>query len=163
MTAVYPGTFDPVTLGHLDIIRRAAKVVERLIVAVADNPSKRTMFTACERIELIKHETAHMQNVTVKMFSGMLASFILSNDVDVIIRGVRSCGDLQNERIMARFNLELTKGTDTWFLASGPEFSHISSSAVKETAGLIAQSGFNTDIMETLVSERVIQALTTRK
>jgi pantetheine-phosphate adenylyltransferase len=159
MTAVYPGTFDPVTLGHLDIIRRAAKAVERLIIAVVDKPSKQTMFTAAERIEFIKHETKHMPNVTVELFSGMLAPFVIANKIDVIIRGIRSYSDFENERIMARYNLELTQGTDTWFLTSGPEFSHISSSAVKETAGLIAQSGFNTDIMEALVPERVKQTL----
>jgi pantetheine-phosphate adenylyltransferase len=163
MTAVYPGTFDPVTLGHLDIIRRAAKAAERLIVAVADNPNKRTMFTAAERMEFIRHETGHMPNVTVESFAGMLAPFILVKNADIIIRGIRGGGDFQYERIMARYNLELTKGTDTWFLTSGPEFSHISSSAVKETAGLIMQSGFDTSIMETLVPERVIHALTTRK
>jgi pantetheine-phosphate adenylyltransferase len=159
MTAVYPGSFDPVTLGHLDIIRRAAKAAERLIVAVADKPSKQTMFSADERMEFLKHETRQQPNVTVELFSGMLAAFVLEKKADVIIRGIRSYNDFQYEQLMAKYNLDLTNGIDTWYMASRPELTHISSSAVKEAARLVAQSGFDTGILGTLVPERVKQVL----
>jgi pantetheine-phosphate adenylyltransferase len=162
MTAVYPGSFDPVTFGHLDIIKRAAKAVDYLYVAVSDKPGKHTMFNADERIDFLKKETEQLPNIRVELFSGMLAAYALSKSADVIIRGIRGYDDFQYEQVMAKYNYELTQGTDTWYIASKPEFSHISSSAVKETARLVKQSGFDTGILETLVPERVRLAIIAR-
>ena len=132
-TGIYPGSFDPITKGHLDIITRAAKLVDELIVAVLVNQNKNnSLFTMEERISMIREVTSHIYNVKVEGFSGLLAEFASYKTEPVIIRGLRNNTDFENEMNMAHFNKELSNGLETIFLTTSPSYSYISSSAVKE-------------------------------
>lgn len=136
-TAVYAGSFDPITNGHLDIIRRAAKMYDSLTVAVIVNVSKRPFFSIEERVEIIKKVTADIPNVKVECFSGLLADYVNANRFSVVIRGLRATSDFENEIQMAQMNARLyTEGTETVFLMTDPRYSFISSSMIKEVATL---------------------------
>ena len=131
--ALYAGSFDPVTMGHLDIIRRAAKLCDELVVGVIRNPQKSSMFTEEERIEMIKLSTSDLPNVRVDAFSGLLADYVNSNDFDIVIRGLRGTTDFDSEIQMAQLHSILYNGkVETVFLMTSPEYSFISSSMVKE-------------------------------
>ena len=130
---LYAGSFDPVTMGHLDIIRRAAKLCDELVVGVIRNPQKSSMFTEEERIEMIKLSTSDLPNVRVDAFSGLLADYVNSNDFDIVIRGLRGTTDFDSEIQMAQLHSILYNGkVETVFLMTSPEYSFISSSMVKE-------------------------------
>lgn len=136
-TAVYAGSFDPITNGHLDIIRRAAKMYDSLTVAVIVNVSKRPFFSIEERVDIIKKVTADIPNVKVECFSGLLADYVNANRFSVVIRGLRATSDFENEIQMAQMNARLyTEGTETVFLMTDPRYSFISSSMIKEVATL---------------------------
>lgn len=136
-TAVYAGSFDPITNGHLDIIRRAAKMYDSLTVAVIVNVSKRPFFSIEERVDIIKKVTADITNVKVECFSGLLADYVNANRFSVVIRGLRATSDFENEIQMAQMNARLyTEGTETVFLMTDPRYSFISSSMIKEVATL---------------------------
>lgn len=131
--ALYSGSFDPVTMGHLDIIRRAAKLCDELVVGVIRNPQKSSMFTEEERIEMIKLSTSDLPNVRVDAFSGLLADYVNSNDFDIVIRGLRGTTDFDSEIQMAQLHSILYNDkVETVFLMTSPEYSFISSSMVKE-------------------------------
>lgn len=131
--ALYAGSFDPVTMGHLDIIRRAAKLCDELVVGVIRNPQKSSMFTEEERIEMIKLSTSDLPNVRVDAFSGLLADYVNSNDFDIVIRGLRGTTDFDSEIQMAQLHSILYNDkVETVFLMTSPEYSFISSSMVKE-------------------------------
>ena len=131
--ALYAGSFDPVTKGHLDIIRRAAKLCDELVVGVIRNPQKSSMFTDEERIEMIKLSTSDLPNVRVDAFSGLLADYVNSNDFDIVIRGLRGTTDFDSEIQMAQLHSILYNDkVETVFLMTSPEYSFISSSMVKE-------------------------------
>ncbi len=131
--ALYAGSFDPVTMGHLDIIRRAAKLCDELVVGVIRNPQKSSMFTDEERIEMIKLSTSDLPNVRVDAFSGLLADYVNSNDFDIVIRGLRGTTDFDSEIQMAQLHSILYNDkVETVFLMTSPEYSFISSSMVKE-------------------------------
>ena len=131
--ALYAGSFDPVTMGHLDIIRRAAKLCDELVVGVIRNPQKSSLFTEEERIEMIKLSTSDLPNVRVDAFSGLLADYVNSNDFDIVIRGLRGTTDFDSEIQMAQLHSILYNGkVETVFLMTSPEYSFISSSMVKE-------------------------------
>lgn len=131
--ALYAGSFDPVTMGHLDIIRRAAKLCDELVVGVIRNPQKSSMFTEEERIEMIKLSTSGLPNVRVDAFSGLLADYVNSNDFDIVIRGLRGTTDFDSEIQMAQLHSILYNDkVETVFLMTSPEYSFISSSMVKE-------------------------------
>ena len=131
--ALYAGSFDPVTMGHLDIIRRAAKLCDELVVGVIRNPQKSSMFTEEERIEMIKLSTSDLPNVRVDAFSGLLADYVNSNDCDIVIRGLRGTTDFDSEIQMAQLHSILYNDkVETVFLMTSPEYSFISSSMVKE-------------------------------
>ena len=131
--ALYAGSFDPVTMGHLDIIRRAAKLCDELVVGVIRNPQKSSMFTEEERIEMIKLSTSDLPNVRVDAFSGLLADYVNFNDFDIVIRGLRGTTDFDSEIQMAQLHSILYNGkVETVFLMTSPEYSFISSSMVKE-------------------------------
>ena len=131
--ALYAGSFDPVTMGHLDIIRRAAKLCDELVVGVIRNPQKSSMFTEEERIEMIKLSTSDLPNVRVDAFSGLLAGYVNSNDFDIVIRGLRGTTDFDSEIQMAQLHSILYNDkVETVFLMTSPEYSFISSSMVKE-------------------------------
>jgi pantetheine-phosphate adenylyltransferase len=130
--AIYPGSFDPMTTGHLDVIERAAAIFARVIVAVVVNPQKREpLFTLAERKHMIVTATTHLGNVDVAEFRGLLADFVTRMGVGVIVKGLRVVSDFESEMSTALMNRSLS-GVDTVFLPSDPRFSFISSSLVKE-------------------------------
>lgn len=133
-SAIYPGSFDPVTLGHMDIIKRAASLFDKLYVGVLINQNKKQLFTLEERLEILKEATKEIPNVEVICFEGLLADYCKMNEIDGIIRGVRGGTDLDYELPMAQINLRLNPGAQTVFLVTNPEYSFISSSAVRELA-----------------------------
>lgn len=132
--AVYPGSFDPVTYGHLDIIQRSAKQFDRLIVAVLNNTSKNPLFTVEERKELLAEVTKDIPNVEIDSFRDLLVRFMRSKDADVIIRGIRSVTDFEYELQLASTNHLLDGEIDTMFMMTNPKYSYLSSSIVKEIA-----------------------------
>lgn len=135
-TALYTGSFDPITNGHLDIIERSAKLFDTLTVAVVDNVSKSSMFSLDERVRIVKEAVAHIPNVQVTSFSGLLADFVNENDFSVVVRGLRSVTDFDYEITMAQMNDKLFDKAETVFLMTAPGNSFISSSLIKEVASL---------------------------
>jgi pantetheine-phosphate adenylyltransferase len=131
--AVCPGSFDPPTLGHLDIIGRTAGQFDELVVAVLVNPAKQGMFSLEERIALLRETTAEWPNVTVDSFTGLLVDYCRERDIRAIVKGIRAVSDFDYELQMAQMNKGLT-GVDTFFLPTNPEFSFLSSSLVKQVA-----------------------------
>lgn len=135
MKAVYPGSFDPVTFGHLDIIQRAAKVVDELIIGVIVNKAKKSpLFTLEERVSMLKEATKEYPNVTVKMFDGMTIDFARENEARLIIRGLRAVTDFESEMQIAQTNHSLDSNIDTMFFTTSLEYSFLSSTVVKEVA-----------------------------
>lgn len=135
-TALYTGSFDPITNGHLDIIERSAKLFDTLTVAVVDNVSKSSMFSLDERVRIVKEVVAHIPNVEVASFSGLLADFVNENDFSAVVRGLRSVTDFDYEITMAQMNDKLFDKAETVFLMTAPGNSFISSSLIKEVASL---------------------------
>ena len=131
-TAVFPGSFDPVTKGHMDLIYRASKMFDRLILGVLINSSKQPLLTLEERVKLLGEVTNKMPNVRVEAFEGLLVDFVNKCDADAIVRGLRSAGDFEYELPLAQANYKLNGRADTIFLATSPQYSYVSSSAVKE-------------------------------
>lgn len=132
--AVYPGSFDPVTNGHLDIIRRASRLYDKLIVGVLNNMNKKPMFTAEERKEMIDNEIRDLPNVSCDVFSGLLVDFAKQNGATVIVKGLRTVADFEYEFQMALLNKALNPEYETMFLMTDTKYSYISSSMVKEVA-----------------------------
>lgn len=133
-SAVYPGSFDPITNGHLDIIIRASEVFEEVIVAVLINPEKKGLFTIDERVELIKKVVINIPNVRVESFSGLLTSFMKKNDSRVIIKGLRAVSDFEYEFQMALMNNKLDPNIETLFMMTSSKYSFLSSSSVRQVA-----------------------------
>ncbi len=135
VTAVYPGSFDPITNGHIDIIKRASKMYDKLIVAVLVNKEKNSLFTIQERVDIIRESVKDIKNVTVDSFSGLFVDYCLKNNISVSIRGLRAMSDFEIELQMAHVNDFLSKSkVETVFLATNTQYSYISSSIVKEIA-----------------------------
>ena len=132
--ALYPGTFDPVTLGHLDIIKRAAGVADKLIIGVLPNSAKHPWFTVEERMELIRKVTADIPNVYVESFDGLTVDFGKSIGASVIVRGLRAITDFEYELQIAQINHKLNPDIDTIFFTTSVEYSYVSSSIAKEVA-----------------------------
>lgn len=151
--ALYAGSFDPLTNGHLNIIERAAATFDSLTVAVAVNPSKEGFFTVEERLDVLRKVTEHLPNVSVDSFDGLLAEYVNKNGFSVYVRGLRDAQDFINELQMAQMNAELfTEGTETVFLMTDPKCSFISSSLIKEVAML---GGSVVDLVPHYVSKRI--------
>ncbi len=131
---IYPGTFDPITYGHLDVLARAAKLFDRVTVAVADNPGKAPLFTTEQRIELLHSNVAKLKNVTVTNFDGLLVDFCVAQKADAIIRGLRALSDFEFEFNMALMNRHLKPTVETLFVMPNEQFSYTSSSLVKQVA-----------------------------
>lgn len=131
-TAIYPGSFDPITKGHLNIIQRAAKIFDRLIVCVMVNVDKRPMFTSEERVEFIRRVTQGLDNVTVDSSSELLAEYAEQNNVNVVVKGLRAATDFEKEFQMALINHKMNPNLDSMFLTSEHQFMYLSSSVVKE-------------------------------
>jgi len=135
-SAIYPGSFDPLTRGHLDVIERAAVIFDRVTVAVVVNPQKReSLFTLDEREVMIRRSVEHLANVEVDHFRGLLADFVRHREATVIVKGLRVVSDFENEMSTALMNRSLS-GVDTVFLPSDPRWSFVSSSLVKEVYNL---------------------------
>lgn len=133
--AIYPGSFDPVTYGHLDIIRRAAEIFDELTVSVLNNNVKTPLFSAQERVNILKEATKDIPNVKIDSFCGLLIDYAKQKDVHVIIRGLRAITDFEYELQMAQMNGKLSNGElDTMFLTTSLEYAYLSSSSVKEIA-----------------------------
>lgn len=133
-TAIIPGSFDPITNGHLDVITRSSKLFDKVYVAVLKNSAKSPLFSAEERVELIKRVTKNLDNVYVEAFSGLLVDFARDKNARFIIKGLRAVSDYEYECQMALANKELAPEVETFFIASSPNFSYLSSSIVKEFA-----------------------------
>lgn len=132
--AIYPGSFDPVTLGHLDIIRRSAALVDELIIGILVNKGKTPMFTQQERLEMLLETTKGIPNVTVKTFDGMTVDFARQNNAKMIIRGLRAVTDYEVEMQIAQTNRNIHPDIETVFLATSLEYAFLSSTIVKEVA-----------------------------
>ena len=131
-SVIYPGTFDPITNGHLDIIERSAVIFPRVLVAVANSPSKKPLFSLDERVELVRQSVAHLSNVEVFGFSDLLANVIKQHNISAIIRGVRTTTDFEYELQLAALNRLLTKGVDSLFFPPAEKWAFISSTIVRE-------------------------------
>ena len=134
--ALTPGTFDPVTNGHLDVIARAAQLVDEVVVAVAASPKKKPLFTFEERTALAREATAHLPNVSVESFDGLLVDFARERGATVLVKGLRAITDFEYEFQMAALNYHLDSNLETAFIMSPPEYMYLSSSVVREIASL---------------------------
>lgn len=134
--AVYPGSFDPVTNGHLDVIERSARTFDELVVAVVRNPSKNPMFSIEERVRLLEQLTSHLPNVTIDHFEGLLVSYVRQCKASVVIKGLRAISDFEYEFQMALMNRTLDSEVETLFMMTNNRYSYLSSSLVKEVARL---------------------------
>ena len=160
LTAIYPGTFDPITLGHCDIIRRATRVADRLVIAVAGNPGKGPMFSVDERVELVREEVADLDTnraeVTVRPFGNLLTHFAEEIGASLIIRGLRAVSDFEYEFQMASMNARLNPRVETVFLTASETHQFISSQLVKEIARLGGDvSSFVSPRVTARIAERV--------
>jgi len=133
--AVYPGSFDPVTLGHMDIIERTAHMMNHVIIGVLKNSSKTPLFSVEERVNMLRSVTSHIKNVEVQAFDGLLVDFVHQNHANVIVRGLRAITDFEYELQMAQTNRVIAPDVDTIFLTTNLRYSYLTSSIVKEIAG----------------------------
>ncbi len=133
VTAVVPGSFDPITMGHLDVIRRVASRFDRVVVAVLENPRKQGLFTVEHRLVMIREQLADLGEVEVERFKGLLVDFCTDRGIAVIVKGLRAVSDFEYELQMAQMNQRMA-GVETLFLSTAPEHSYLSSSLVKEIA-----------------------------
>ena len=156
--AVCPGSFDPVTLGHLDIVTRAARLFDEVVVAIGTNASKRRLFTPEERIDMLVEATAHLPGVRVEGFTGLLTDFCAEQGAAALVKGLRGSTDFEYELPMARMNDHLS-GVETVFVAARPEFTHVSSSLVKEVASF---GGDVSAFLTPAVHERLLARLAQR-
>ena len=134
--AIYPGSFDPVTLGHIDIVTRASQLYDKVVMAVVKNPSKAHRFTPEERVELIEQCTSELNNIEVIAFDGLTVELARRHDAKVIIRGLRAVSDFEFEFMMSQMNKNLAPDLETVFLTAGIEYQFLTSSMVKEVANL---------------------------
>lgn len=152
-TAVYTGSFDPITLGHLNVIRRSSRLVDRLVVGVGINMEKQSLFTPDERIELIQRATTAIQNVEVRSFTGLAVKFVRECGASVMIRGVRPLTDIAAEFTMMMANRKLDPDIESVFLMSDEEFSHVSSSLIKEIAALASDEKLSKFVPSEIISD----------
>lgn len=150
--AMFAGSFDPITNGHLDIICRASKIFDELQIGVLNNPNKKGLFTFEERVELIKSCTSHLNNIKIVSFNGLLVHYCEENGIDTLVRGIRSGADVEYELQMAHMNKELSPNIETVILPTNTKYSFISSSLIKEVLN------FDADI-KNFVPEQVLQEL----
>ena len=152
VVAIYPGSFDPITNGHLDVIERGSRLFDRLIVSVLRNEAKAPLFTVQERMEMLAETVSRFTNVEIDSFHGLLADYAVQKNAGVILRGIRAISDYENELQMALMNRRLQPGLETAFLLAGEAFSFISSRLVKEVIGL---GGNITGLVPPLVEQRL--------
>ena len=152
--AVYTGSFDPITLGHLDVIERASRIFDQLVVGVGINPDKQPLFDQEERVHLVEEAVADLANVTVKRFAGLSVAFVRDQRAQVVLRGVRSLTDIEAEFTMSLANRMLDPGIETVFLMADSHYSHISSSLLKQITPLAVD-----DALAKFVPTPVVTAL----
>ncbi len=156
VTAVYPGTFDPITNGHSDLVQRAAKLFDRVIVAVAINPGKEPAFSADERVDLATRVLAGIDGVTVCGFNSLLVDLVREHDAQVILRGLRAVSDFDYEFQLAGMNRNLAPEIETLFLTPAEHYSYISSSLVREISALNGDVGpFVHDVVKAALNSRM--------
>lgn len=155
-TAIYPGTFDPVTLGHLDVIRRAAKVFDHLVVAVVIGGKKQTWFSIEERIRLLTSATRGLKNVSVESFSGLLMNYVRARGCRTVVRGLRAFTDFEYEFQMALTNRKIAPDIETVFLMTSESHSYISSTMVREVAEL---GGDTAPLVPAIVQRAIVRRL----
>lgn len=136
VSAMYPGTFDPITLGHEDLVRRACRLFDKVVVAVAANPGKEPMFSQEERVELARDALSRVDNVEVLGYDGLTVDFALQNDLQVIVRGLRAISDFEYEFQLANMNRHLTDDVETAFLTPTETYTYISASLVREICSM---------------------------
>jgi len=136
VAAMYPGTFDPITLGHEDLVRRACRLFDKVVIAIAANPSKEPLFSVEERVDLAEVALADFQNVEVMGYEGLTVEFALAHDLQVIVRGLRAISDFEYEFQLANMNRHLTEEVETAFLTPTEKYTYISSSLVREIASM---------------------------
>ena len=134
--AIYPGSFDPITKGHIDILRKAAKIFDKVIIAVSVNSAKKTMFSIAERIDMIKKSLANIDNIEVDSFTGLTVQYAKEKNANAIIRGLRTVSDFEYEMQMSQMNNNLYDDIETIFLVTKIEYSFVSSSIIKEISKL---------------------------
>jgi len=134
--AIYPGTFDPVTHGHVDLIKRGTRIFDKLVVAVAHNPDKNPLFTVPERMNMLKEITKDMKNVEIDDFGGLLVDYVHTKRANVVLRGVRAFSDFEYEFQMALTNRKLAPKTETIFMMPNESFSYVSSKTIKQIASM---------------------------
>ncbi len=160
-SAIYPGTFDPLTLGHLDVIERVAAIFSRVVVAIVTIPARKTpMFSLDERVAMARESVRHLPNVEVESFNGLLVRYARLKDIHVLVRGIRAYSDFEYEFQMALMNRKLAPDVETLFLMPKEAFSYISSSAVREIAG---QGGDTFDLVPAPVQARIESLQRARK
>lgn len=158
--AVYPGTFDPVTYGHIDLINRATKIFDRVIVAVAHNPSKGTLFTVEERVFMLKEAVKGMKSVVVDDFEGLVVDYVKASGANVMVRGLRMLSDFEYEFQMALTNRKLNGEIETIFMMPSESYSYISSKLIKEAVSLGADMR---NFVPAPVQKRLNEKFKTRK
>jgi len=154
--AVYPGSFDPVTNGHLDIIKRSAKNFDKVVVAVLNNTSKNPIFTIEERVAMLEEATSELGNVEVDCFKGLLTDYLEKNNINLIVKGLRAISDFEAEFQMALMNRKLNENIETFFMMTHSEYSYLSSSIVKEVFKL---GGDISEFVPKVVTEKLNEKL----
>lgn len=155
VSAMYPGTFDPITHGHHDLVKRATELFDRVLVAVAENPSKTPALDLDERVRLAREVLSDVPGVEVEGYSGLTVDFAQERDLKVIIRGLRAVSDFEFEFQLATLNRQLARGVDTVFLTPSEQFTYISSSLIREVAKLGGDvSGFVSPVVEEALTRR---------
>lgn len=155
MKAIYPGSFDPITYGHLDIIERASLLYEELVIVIMNNDEKKCFFSVEERVDMIKQTTKHLKNVSVEIGEGLTVNYARSIGANVLIRGIRAVSDYEYELQLASANMQLASDIETIFLLAKPEYSFLSSSTAKTIA---KNSGDLTKFVPDIVVKKLAQA-----
>lgn len=156
MKVLYPGSFDPITYGHIDIIERCAKEFDQVVVAVLRNSSKVGLFTTEERVHLLKEATIHLKNVEIDSFSGLLIDYAKEKDIRIIVKGLRAVSDFEYEMQMALANRKLNPDLETLFMVSNTKYSFLSSSIVREVASLGGDvSSFVPEIVDIALKNKI--------
>ncbi len=156
-TAIYPGSFDPITKGHVDVIERALKIFDKVIIAIGDNPEKKSLFSTEERADMIKESTKHLKNVEVDKIEGLLSDYVKKKNCSIILRGLRAISDFEFEFQRALMNRQLDSDIETVFIMTKHNYVYLNSSVVKEIAmfkGSVKQ--FVPEIVEKKLKEKFI-------
>lgn len=154
--AVYPGSFDPVTLGHIDVVERASKIFDKVIVTVMYNSGKQPMFHQNERVELLKQSVSHLSNVEVDSYDGLLTDYMRDRDLSILVKGLRVISDFESEFQMASVNQKLLSDLETVFVMTRTDYMYLSSSIVKEVARLNGDiSSFVTEPVKKAIEKKL--------